>query len=305
MKFKLYLELASRVRDAGLLCLLGFPDTVILKEGQWAARWWSHGKTKRMRSADRGEILRKIAADGVNELDLTWRLTGQAASAPLSLAELWAPFTPSRTSALWAPVPTERLKSPQEERVRKRFGAGKPPQQEGPRLPLPSTLECFLTFDCEEKSVPDVELQTRCVEWFLDSLPAGLDKLDYFGYGCVHESCRMMNMVDSMGGVAAWTDQLGEKFENIYPILIGPLAPCEGLAAALGDRCSLIRTSDRARSAVVSIPPDRVEEIRQDSAVRDWVVVRDLSKLDAPPATLDEIYRRNSAIPAIAPFTKR
>jgi hypothetical protein len=108
-----------------------------------------------------------------------------------------------------------------------------------------------------------------------------------------------------MGGVAAWTDELGERFENIYPILIGPVASCEGLAAALGDRCSLIRFSEQAPSAIVSIPPDKVEEIRQDPAVKEWVVIRDVSKLDAPAATLDAIYERRMRLSWEAPFVKR
>ena len=73
----------------------------------------------------------------------------------------------------------------------------------------------------------------------------------------------------------------------------------------LGDRGSLIRISQQAPSAIVSIPQERVEEIRRDPTVREWVVIRDLSKIDAPAATLDAIYQRSMALPWEAPFVKR
>jgi hypothetical protein len=306
LRFKLYLELALRAQDESLLDLLRFPDDGTLTGGEWDARWWSHGQTKRKRSPNREQILDTIANDGINELDLKWH--AQAPPAPTeapSLIELWTSFTPSRTSALWAPVPTQRLQSPADERNRKSFGGGVPANVEICRQPHPSTLECFLTFGCEGNLADDAVLQNKSIAWLVSAIPAGLVKQDYFGYGCVHETCRIMSMVQSMGGVAPWVDQLGQRFENIYPIMIGPTQTCNGLAAALGDRCSLVRISERSATAIVSIPPDKVAEIRQDPAVKEWVVIRDLADLEAPPETKNEIYRRQSELPHIAPFLKR
>ena len=88
MEFKPYLELATRTQDAGLLELLRFPDHAVLKSGDWSARWWSHSKTKRMRSADREKILARLADDGVNELEFKWRPRDNAeASDPVRLVD--------------------------------------------------------------------------------------------------------------------------------------------------------------------------------------------------------------------------
>ena len=112
-------------------------------------------------------------------------------------------------------------------------------------------------------------------------------------------------MVSSMGGVAPWTDQLGEKFDNIYPLLIGPVASCEGMAAAIGEECSLVQIAEHSSIAMLTIPAEKVDEIRLNPAVKDWVVIRDVSGLKAPAATLDAIYERDKNLPFLAPFVKR
>ena len=306
MNFQFYLELATRVQDERLLDLLRIPGSASIGKGTWRAQWWSHGKTTRMRSAHREQILTRVRQDGINELDLKWQAEGSTTdNALIRLANLWNSFTPEQTSALWAPVPTEKLSSRDDERKRMNFGGGTPPPHEGYKRSRPSTLECFWEFESEGDTLDDVELQKRVIDWLRGAIQDVCEALACFGYGCVHGTCRKMSMVTSMGGVAAWTDELEEKFENIYPILIGPVASCEGLAAVLGDRASLILISEKAPSAIISIPPARVDEIRQDSGVREWVVIRDLSKIDAPAATLDAIYQRRLAVSWEAPFIKR
>jgi hypothetical protein len=135
-------------------------------------------------------------------------------------------------------------------------------------------------------------------------LPAELEALNYFGYGG-EQHCRRMTMSMSMGGVAPWMDQLGKKFDNIYPLLIGPTASCEGTAAPIGKECSVVQISEQPSIAMVSIPAEKVDEIRTNPAVKDWVVLRDFSRLKAPAATLDAIYERDKTLPFLAPFVKR
>jgi hypothetical protein len=318
MQFKLYLELATRTQGAALLELLRFPEHAVLKSGEWSARWWSHGKTKRMRSLDREKILARIATDGVNELEFKWRPRDlSVAGEPVRLAELWFDFVPSRVSALWAPVPTEKLAPHADERNRINFGSGRPPNYSRYRLPYPSTLECFFTFEYREDVIKDeLELLERLIEWIRTSFSPRLDPLQLFGHGGP-ESFRKMPMLYGMRSVGPWTDRLGEKFENIYPILVGPVASCEGLAAAIGDRCALIRISEQAPIAIVSIPPGKVEEVRHDPVVKEWVLIRDVNEIDKPQellaeqgsesrqAMLDEIYRQEASLAWLAPFVKR
>ena len=306
MNFEFYLEIATRAQDERLLTLLRIPDSASVGKGIWRARWWSHGRTKQMRSADREKILSRICQDGINELDLKWQSEDSITRNTLiRLANLWNSFTPERASALWAPVPTEKLPSRDDERKRVNFGGGAPPLHEEYKLPRPSTLECFWEFESEGDTLDDFELQNNVIGWLTHAIQHVCEPLTCFGYGCLYGTCRKMSMVASLGGVAAWTDELGEKFENIYPILIGPVASCEGLVAVLGDRGSLIRISEQAPCGIVSIPPEKVEEIRRDPAVREWVVIRDLSKIDAPAATLDAIYQRRIKLLWEAPFVKR
>src|SRR5579884_1319871 len=128
MNIRFYLELATRVQDGRLLDLLRIPVSASVEKGEWSARWWSHGKTKRMRSSDRDKILRRIAEDRLNELELKWRCESSSTNCrSLRLVDLWNSFSPEQTTSLWAPVPTEKLSSHDDERKRKNFGGGDPP----------------------------------------------------------------------------------------------------------------------------------------------------------------------------------
>src|SRR5690348_14433455 len=104
LNFKFYLELATRVQDERLLNLLRIPESASIATGIWRARWWSHGKTTRMRSADREKILGRVW-QRINELDLKWQLENSSTNNfPIRLVDLWNSFTPEQTSVLWAPV---------------------------------------------------------------------------------------------------------------------------------------------------------------------------------------------------------
>jgi hypothetical protein len=166
-------------------------------------------------------------------------------------------------------------------------------------------LECSFELQCDTKDLGEGDLQKRAIDWIRFAVPRSFDALDAFGYGCVHERCRRMNMAASMGGVSTWSDQLGERFENIYPILVGGTELCLRVKSGLGEGCSLIDIPNQPGTAIVSIAPEDISEIRQEPKAKDWVVIRDLSALNAPAATLDEMYKRSAAVPALAPFYKR
>jgi hypothetical protein len=297
-------ELATRKQDKTVIDLLRFPEHEDVRDGEWSARWWSHGKTKRMRSTDREKVIQRLASDGINELDIKWNSRApDSQEHSFRLVSAWILLSPTWGSALWAPVSKDPLPLRADERQRRNFGKGHLPDNSEYKLPEPSTLECFLTFEVAE-TLAGPQMQNRFVEWVRDSLPAELEALNYFGYGG-EQNCRRMSMVSSMGGVAPWTDRLGEKFENIYPLLIGPVASCAGIAGAIGEECSLVPIAEQSSLAMVSIPADKVDEIRLNPAVKDWVVSRDLSGLKYPAASLDEVYRRKMALPFLAPFVKR
>lgn len=121
--FKFYLELATRVQDERLLSLLRIPESASVGTGIWRARWWSHGKTTRMRSAEREKILGRVWQERINELDLKWQPENSSTNNfPIRLVDLWNSFTPEQMSVLWAPVSTEKLSSRDDERKRINFG---------------------------------------------------------------------------------------------------------------------------------------------------------------------------------------
>jgi hypothetical protein len=307
VKVNFYLELGTRVQDKRVLELLRFPsDSFLIGNEKWTATWWCHGETKRMVSRNRQEILLRIVNEGINELELDFELS-DTQHAGMQIVGGSCSLYPSVTAEIWADVPAEHLANDDEESKRKTFGGGKSFREEYRQKyqkPYPTVAE--YSVNCE---VPDVQsddaLQAFCIEFIRSAMPESLGGIPIFGYGCVYGKCRRQMMLHNLGGTPAWIDQLGDKFENVYPILVGPLATCEGLVASLGGSASLFRIPGGVLSAIVSIPPHEVDSARQNAAVKDWVVIRDLGKLDAPAATLDVIYERKKALPWEAPFVKR
>jgi hypothetical protein len=173
------------------------------------------------------------------------------------------------------------------------------------RLPHPTLAEFWMSIELPLDAQGDAQLQAILLDLLQHAVPPELRPLAIFGYGSAHGNGRKMTMLTSLGGVGAWTDQLGEKFENIYPVLIGPTASCWGLASALPSSCSFATMPGDSSTAIVSIAPHLVDEVRQNPAAKEWVVIRDLSRLGGSTSTLDEIYRKMSSLPWLAPFVVR
>jgi hypothetical protein len=108
MQITFYVELATRKQDKTAIDLLRFPEHEDLRDGVWSARWWSHGKTKRMRSTDREKVIQRLAADGINELDIKWNSrASDSQERAFRLVSSWILLSPAWGSALWAPVSKE------------------------------------------------------------------------------------------------------------------------------------------------------------------------------------------------------
>jgi len=309
VKFKFYLELGSRTQDKGGLDLLRFPMLTAFAEGQsWSAQWWS-GRTRRNRGTERDTVLQSVAAKGANELQLQCRThptkEPTAKDVRVTGASIW--FTPSPTSDVWAEVPSTPAKSHIDERNRLSFGGGRSFVQEFHnkyQLPYPSVAEYSLELECAAQIADEFALQEMAISLLRASFPAALAQSNIFGYGCVHGGCRKQMMLHSLGGVPAWIDELGEKFENVYPILVGPRHSCEGFASVIGDGCSVTSIANGSPVGVLSISPAKIEEVRHDPKAKEWVVMRDLSKLGGSPATVEELYRKEKSVPWVAPFVK-
>jgi hypothetical protein len=270
MEFALYIELASRVIDFRLLDLVRFPVDHAFGASEWSAHWWAHGKTKRMRSEEREKVLQKIAVTGLNELELKWHPVEPALLHGAKVLSAQLQFYPSPMSDLWSAVPMEDLKVRADDRSRKNFLNVESVLRANHRLPYPSTLECYLKLSVSGKELSDAQLQEISIRWVRSAIPDGLAAQAIFGYGCVHGTCRRRLMVMSLG--LPEIDDLGPKFENVYPILFGPRASCEGLAAALAGRGKVVPISNESPSEILSINPDDVKTASQDPAVKEWLV---------------------------------
>jgi hypothetical protein len=199
----------------------------------------------------------------------------------------WLRFHPSPMSVLWATVPTDKLGARMEDKLRKNFLNVESVLQTPYKLAYPSTLECFFKLTSPGTELSDARLQEISVNWIRAVIAEPLAAQDIFGYGCVHGTCRRMLMVTSLGPPEI--DDLGPKFENIYPILFGSRASCEALSAVLAGSSELILISEKAPSAILSITPDGVRNASRDLAVRNWIIAR--------PITHDQLSPQVYVIP--------
>jgi hypothetical protein len=284
MEFDFYLELASRAEDSRMLDLLRFPSAAALQGGHWAAQWWAHGKTKRMHSGDREKIFSRLGVAGFNELELKWQAVEPAPVETVKIVRAQLDFFPSPMNALWAPVPLHQLKSHAEDLSRRNFRNVESVLKREYKLPHPSVLECYLRLAATGAKLSDVELQEASIRWIRSVMPPGLAVQEIFGYGCVHGSCRRMSMVISREFQEI--DELGARFDNIYPILIGPRASCEGMAAALSGLGTVFPLSDDAKIAILSIPPDQVKAALESTEAKAWIVPRQPSPHKQPPKVI-------------------
>lgn len=271
MNFTLYLELGSRAVDSSLLDILRFPAGALSRTGRLlSSRWWANGKTRRMRSADLEEILRKIAKEGFNALDLRWRDSKPSPVEEVELMSAHLECFPSPMNKLWAPVPLHQLKSPAEDRARRNFRNIESVLTKEYLLPYRSTLECSFELAVPHEGLSDAELQEYSIRWIRSAMPQSLLRQDIFGYGCVHGTCRRMSMVMSLGHPEI--DDLGRKFENLYPILLGPRSSCLGLAKALEGLGTFVPFSEEAETAILSIPPGQLNTAANNPNAKQWII---------------------------------
>lgn len=297
MRFKLYVELASRVENERILDLFRFPtDAVLPSEVTWSAKWWANGHTTRMRSKDREKILLRLTDEGFNEIDL--RYTTKAERPGKDLRPVGGgtllPVELSPKNILWAPVSEEAPSPPttpqrmRDDRQRQNFAmharAVSATWIDGQLVekPWPTEVGHWVDVETSTEIADHMELQRLCVDLIRSASPPGLRECDVFGYGCIGGECRSAGMLT--GASRGTLDDLGDKFENIYPILIGPKTPCEGLAEALGgiEKWPLFEEHD-SPTCILSIPPElavvagprpphRLAHSATDPAVRRWLV---------------------------------
>lgn len=285
MTFDFYLELATRAVDSALLQLLRFPldGAPLATLSEFSARWWEHGKSKRMKSRNREKIIERILSTGINQLELKWHSESRVRAAGLGLVDACLDFFPSPMSRLWAEVPIHRLKSHAEEVSRRNFRLKESVLTREHTLPYPSTLECFLKMDAAGEKLDDRHIQQLAVNWIRSVTPPGLAEQEVFGYACIHGTCRRMGMVQSLGFPEI--DQLGEKFEGVYPILIGPHSSCEAAAAELGNSAAVAPLANNSPCSILSINPEQVQSVDRSGVLQKWLVPRPLpSRVQQPSA---------------------
>jgi hypothetical protein len=279
MAFKLYLELGIRAEDETVLELLQFPDSEGLPKMDWSGISWSHGKTRKLRLHRREEIISSVAREGTNEVEIEGRKKRSTSSR--SVSGVWIHLTISPMNILWAPVPEQSLRNAAEERKRRNHAIHEGIRAGSFSLPYPSVVEYLIEIE-GSASVSNLENQRVAFNFIRNAVTARMASLDVFGYACINADCRRALMTHNVAGRGAQIDKLGEKFDNVYPILIGPRTSCEGLADCLGIEASPLASSQPSRSYILEVPthlavrpgprgPEVLAASAANPSVRNWL----------------------------------
>lgn len=304
MKFTLYVELATRIENERILDLFRFPvDATLAPGSRWWSEWWSQGRTRKNQAVNREALLSKLAEAGFNELTLTAKTGPTRPARHPEVTDAWSYTELSPMNILWAPVPEGEIAKISEDRKRFNFamhgratpgrhveyGSGKP-EFVADQKPYPTEVQYMVGVEVPDMVGGVLEVQRLCVELIRSATPPALRDLDIFGYACEGGKCRSFGMLGAVGARGGSRDELGEKFENIYPILIGPKASCEGLADTLGEVEKWPLFPDHeSPTYILSVPPeltvppdprkpDVFPSCASNPAVRRWLVLGNSDK---------------------------
>jgi hypothetical protein len=69
-------------------------------------------------------------------------------------------------------------------------------------------------------------------------------------------------------------DELGPKFESLYPILLGPKSTCDAIQSVIGDLAQKFDLSEDSETSILSIPSKDVERLARLPGLQKWLVDR-------------------------------
>jgi hypothetical protein len=228
-----------------------------------------------MRAFSREKILEKVALDGTNELQIRCSAPSVIGGKTVQVVGGWFWFNPSPFSNLWARVPETKLNRRSDEQKRKTYLGTQKTKESGFRLAYPSVLECCeIEFSVPKSRATDGELQSHAIDIIRSTMPPSLMNRDLFGYGCLRGECRKQMMLHSLAPWPGAVDELGSKFESLYPILVGPRSTCEAVYDAIGNDAQKIELAEGSATVILSIPSCEVERFAKSPEVQRWLVNR-------------------------------
>lgn len=265
----LYLQFLTQNQSAAAINLVKMPALLVGRDEICGrVKISAGGQITSFDCSNIEKLVSQLASARLNGVEITYQVTALdigAKEAPVNL--LAAVFTPSPTCSLWLPSKdftvsdadgrARRMNAWKDEQCLAGFGISKKP--------------CILEVALEiEYSDSTDQLLDDCAERLANRLASQFPDLNVFGccdIGGQELFVRLevgVLMVDKIRVIARTLptlySYLGEKFDDLHPIIFGSKRLCVNLSAALGRDAKLIENPRASDFAVVRVDCESIED---------------------------------------------
>jgi len=255
------------------------------KVRSWAKGW----RQVRFEGESLGALIEILSGQTANEIEIDFGITAPYAigASGLTLHSLKCSLKLSPTNSLWMPA-SGYILSGMDEASRATHESRELALKWNDVVSAPTLLDTLL--ELSEEARP-----RRVLRAFWEALPRVLPKSPVWRTvsGCADPWSLGVFSQDVLEVLAPWPRSyslLGERFDDLHPILIGPVPICEGLARTLGEEAELSRAHDADGTAafgLLHIADTAFVNPAHRDAVQEWLVPRDAGT--APRALREDV----------------
>ena len=277
-----HIQLLSFLEDENLLNLLRFPGKPLsIDRPEIEVLYWSRGEPVYQQLKALEDPLDLLAEGQANEIFVVYRAASiQALIDDISLVEINSRLNISSTSSVWASTKDCEVSDGERGHILMIYEAQEVfPESEINRRP--TLLQVIVEFQSSQNKD---ELYQKLLDLLLRSFPDILK--DYQLTGCAQllkkeqkELVRISSDIYSiLNQLAPWPKTyplLDEQFDDLHPILIGPLSRCTSLSNALGNAVTLktfpLASSEQSLAAIW-IPESVLQNPDSATIAAPWLV---------------------------------
>jgi hypothetical protein len=258
-----HLQLAVWAQDERALELLRVPAPPLRPEsGRLTLGAWGNGigVTRRDFTVDR--FIEALARDRTNEAYTAWRFSAHPVhTLPIEIHAIEARLAISPTCSVWSDPRRDEVESRADHLARANFES-KQRWVRFHRLRYPTKLECIFVYEgAFDAGAHGAEL----ARWVASGLSSELDEAEVMGC-VVFDRPVTHHWLDRFSAAPHAIAQLGERMEDLRPIIIGRAAVLEALAGALGAGTHLYRVAGTRLATLAIDPPTLADPAARERA---------------------------------------
>ena len=242
------------------------------------SRWWARGWIKGPAFSSIDGLVDRLSKDQANEVEVafTFSVPYEIPSARFKIRSIRCSLAISPTNRLWAQVTGFSLPRHEDELRRASYESREQSLKWSGITSCPTLLEALFEIDAVNSGD---ELTRSFWEAIPETVATAVTWSSLSGCADLHDP--MVFRENILESLAAWPKSyplLGRHFDDLHPILLGPISTCEALGKALGEHVSLRRMGRSENSGMLGLlwlPLGVVGDPNNRALARPWLVPRD------------------------------